>query len=246
MQIRTFFRNIFFSFLLGFLPLLACGQEYILYSDQQEETPQDLVLVYGQLLDASSKEPIKGHINYEKMPRANNVGYISNRDNGAYKLHMLENRKYTLEVTADGYVTIFDVVDIEDFDADGQIKKDFLLTRASEGNVLRMNNLLFELGKAQILESSYDELNSLAQMLHNNPKMKIQLEGHTDFRGNPERNMTLSEDRLMAVREYLPSQAIRKNRIKLKAFGGSQPLTTDKSEEAKMKNRRVEVRILTK
>jgi outer membrane protein OmpA-like peptidoglycan-associated protein len=225
---------------------MAFGQEYILYSDQKKETPQELVLVYGQLLDASSKEPIKGHINYEKMPRSNNVGYISNRDNGAYKLHMLEHRKYTLEVTADGYVTIFDVVDIEDIDADGQIKKDFLLTRASEGNVLRMNNLLFELGKAQILESSYDELNSLAQMLHNNPKMKIQLEGHTDFRGNPQRNMTLSEDRVMAVREYLIAQTIRKNRIKLKAFGGSQPLTTDKSEEAKMKNRRVEVRILSK
>jgi|GEM_PF-178438 len=246
MQIRTIFSKAIIFSALWCLSLVTIGQEYVLFSDQKEETPQDLVLVYGQLLDASSKQPVKGHINYEKMPRANNVGYISNRDNGVYKLHMLEHRKYTLEVTAEGYVTVFDVVDVEDIDADGQIKRDFLLTRSSEGNVLRMNNLLFELGKAQILESSYDELNSLAQMLHNNPKMKIQLEGHTDFRGNPGRNMKLSEDRVMAVREYLTSQTIRKNRIKLKAFGGSQPLTTDKSEEAKMKNRRVEVRILSK
>lgn len=226
----------------------AWGQEYTLFNDQRKDiadASREMVVLYGQILDASSNQPIKGHINFEKMPRANNVGYISNRENGAYQLHMLQNRKYTLEVTADGYVTIFDIVDIEDIDADGQIKRDYLLTRAVEGNVLRMNNLLFELGKSQILESSYDELNSLAQMLHNNTRMKIQLEGHTDFRGNPQRNMKLSEDRVLAVREYLISQDIKKNRIKWKSFGGSQPLTTDKSENAKMRNRRVEVRILS-
>lgn len=226
----------------------AMAQEYTLYNDQRKEiadASKEMVVLHGQILDASSNQPIKGHINFEKMPRANNVGYISNHENGAYQLHMLQNKKYTLEVTADGYVTIFDIIDIDDIDADGQIKKDYLLTRAVEGNVLRMNNLLFELGRAQILESSYDELNSLAQMLHNNFKMKIQLEGHTDFRGNPGRNMKLSQDRVLAVRQYLISQNIKRNRIKLKAFGGSQPLTTDKSENDKMKNRRVEVRILT-
>ncbi len=244
---RTRFLRKVSTLLLGFMVVVqAYGQEYVLFNDQKQEAPQEMVLVYGQILDAASNKPVKGHINFEKMPRANNVGFISNKENGSYQLHMLENRKYTLEITAEGYITVFDIVDIEDIDADGQIKKDFLLTAAADGNVLRMNNLLFELGKSQILKSSYDELNSLAQMLYNNPKMKIQLEGHTDFRGNPERNMKLSEDRVIAVREYLMAQSVRKNRIKLKAFGGSQPLTTDKSEEAKMKNRRVEVRILSK
>ena len=246
-MVRSIFSRKFSLILVGLLIALhAVGQEYILFNDEKEQSPQEMILVYGQILDAASKEPVKGYINFEKMPRANNVGFISNKDNGDYKLHMLENRKYTLEITAEGYITVFDIVDIEDIDEDGQMKRDFLLTPAADGNLLRMNNLLFELGKAQILESSYDELNSLAQMLHNNPKMKIQLEGHTDFRGNPERNMKLSEDRVVAVKDYLIAQNIRKNRIKLKAFGGSQPLTTDKSEDAKMKNRRVEVRILSK
>ncbi len=244
---RTRFLRKVSTLLLGVMVAVqAYGQEYVLFNDEKQEAPQEMVLVYGHILDAGSNKPVKGHINFEKMPRANNVGFISNKENGSYELHMLENRKYTLEITAEGYITIFDIVDIEDIDADGQIKKDFLLTPAADGNVLRMNNLLFELGKAQILESSYDELNSLAQMLYNNQKMKIQLEGHTDFRGNPDRNMKLSEDRVIAVREYLMAQNIRRNRIKLKAFGGSQPITTDKSEEAKMKNRRVEVRILSK
>ncbi len=239
-------RKLYLSLMVSSLCIIPLqAQDYILFSDAEPEPVQEMVLVYGQLLDANSNQPIQGHINFEKMPRANNVGYISNQSNGDYKLHMLQNRKYTLEVTADGYVTIFDVFDIDDIDKDGQIKKDFLLTKSDDGNILRMNNLLFELGRPQILESSYDELNSLAQMLHNNLDMKIQLEGHTDFKGNPERNMQLSEDRVVAVREYLMAQGIKKKRIKLKAFGGTKPLSTDKTEEASRKNRRVEVRILS-
>jgi len=227
--------------------LVAGAQEFILFNVEEKEQPEnEMVLVYGHILDASSNAPVNGYINYEKMPRANNVGHISNENDGRYKLHMLDKKRYTLEIAAKGYVTVFDVVEIEDIDDDGQIKRDYLLTKAEDGNILRMNNLLFEIGQAEILESSYEELNSLAQMLHNNAKMKIQLEGHTDYRGNPDRNMKLSEDRVLAVKGYLVSQEVKKGRIKYKAYGGSKPITTDNSEEARLKNRRVEVRILSK
>lgn len=238
--------------ILMFTTIGVSGQEYVLFNAEvAQETPKEqlkdqLVLVYGHILDANSNQPVTGYINYEKMPRANNVGHIFNENDGRYKLHMLEKEKYTVEITAEGYITVYDVVDIDDTDDDGQIKRDYLLTKAEDGNILRMNNLLFEMGKADILESSYDELNSLAQMLHTNPKMKIQLEGHTDYRGNPDRNMKLSEDRVLAVRDYLVAQEIKKNRIKYKAYGGIKPITTDNTEEARLKNRRVEVRILTK
>jgi outer membrane protein OmpA-like peptidoglycan-associated protein len=225
----------------------SSAQEYVLFDVKEENEPQEeLVLVYGHILDANSNQPIQGYINYEKMPRANNVGHISNENDGRYRLHMLEKRKYTVEIAAKGYVTVYDVLDIEDVDKDGQIKRDYLLTKSDDGNILRMDNLLFEVGQAEIMESSYDELDVLAKMLHNNYKMKIQLEGHTDYRGNPDRNMKLSEDRVLAVRDYLVNQDIKKSRIKYKAFGGTQPITTENTEEARLKNRRVEVRILSK
>jgi len=236
-----------FSTILLMAAVKASAQDFILFNVEKEVQPkEEMVLVYGHILDATSNEPIQGYINFEKMPRANNVGRISNGNDGRYNLHMLDKMKYTLEIAAQGYITVFDVVDIEDIDQDGQIKRDYLLTKAVDGNILRMNNLLFELGQAEILDSSYDELNSLAQMLHYNLKMKIQLEGHTDYRGNPDRNMKLSEDRVLAVREYLISQNLKKGRIKYKAYGGTHPITTENTEEARLKNRRVEVRILKK
>ena len=250
---RTLQNHLFrsFKYLIAFLIVAFCtlkisAQEYILYNDEPETKIQEMVLVHGKLLDAQSNKPIEGTINFEKMPRANNVGIISNSPDGKYQLHMLDHRKYTLEINASGYLTVYDVVTVDDIDSDGRINKDYLLTPASEGNVIRMNNLFFEISRSEILESSYDELNMLAQMLHNNFKMKIQLEGHTDFRGNPKKNIQLSEDRVKAVKTYLIAQNIRKKRIKWKAFGGTKPLTHENSEEAKKLNRRVEVRILAK
>jgi outer membrane protein OmpA-like peptidoglycan-associated protein len=81
-------------------------------------------------------------------------------------------------------------------------------------------------------------------MLKNNPRMVIQLEGHTDNRGDAKLNMKLSQDRVTAVKTYLVSKGGNKNKIKTKAFGGTQPLSQENTEEAHALNRRVELRVL--
>jgi len=77
-----------------------------------------------------------------------------------------------------------------------------------------------------------------------NTKIVIQLEGHTDNQGSSKANLALSEDRVEAVKRYLVSKGIGKDRIKTKSFGGSQPLSNELTQEARAMNRRVEMRIL--
>ena len=67
---------------------------------------------------------------------------------------------------------------------------------------------------------------------------------HTDTRGDAKLNLKLSEDRVESVRDYLVSKGVAKSRIKLKAFGGTMPLSKENTEEAHRLNRRVEVRVL--
>lgn len=74
--------------------------------------------------------------------------------------------------------------------------------------------------------------------------MVIQLEGHTDYLGDPAKNLKLSQQRVDAVKGYLVSKGVNKNRIKTKAFGGTMPLSRDNTPEAHRMNRRVELRIL--
>jgi outer membrane protein OmpA-like peptidoglycan-associated protein len=112
------------------------------------------------------------------------------------------------------------------------------------GQVIRLDNLIFEQGRSKIDPSSYEELDLLVAMMKQHKSMVIQLEGHTDYLGDPDKNLKLSEQRVEKVKDYLVSKGIHKNRIKTKAFGGTMPLSRDDTPEAHRLNRRVEVRIL--
>ena len=91
---------------------------------------------------------------------------------------------------------------------------------------------------------NFRELDLVVSMMRESPKMVIQLEGHTDYQGDPKENMKLSQLRVDAVKSYLQSKGVSKNRVKTKAFGGTQPLSRDNTPEAHRLNRRVELRIL--
>jgi OOP family OmpA-OmpF porin len=99
-------------------------------------------------------------------------------------------------------------------------------------------------GKSVINPESYPELDEIVAMMKLNTKIEIQLEGHTDSQGNEKANFELSQDRVDAVKKYLTSKGIAKDRVKTKAFGGTQPISKDKTEEGRSLNRRVEMRIL--
>ena len=124
------------------------------------------------------------------------------------------------------------------------MKKNFELIPTGERDKISLEDLHFARSKAVISEQSYKELDEFAAWMHEHPNAIVQLEGHTDFQGNSQANMQLSLDRVEAVKDYLVKQRIRKNRILTKAFGGTQPLTRERTDEARAMNRRVEVRIL--
>ena len=62
--------------------------------------------------------------------------------------------------------------------------------------------------------------------------------------GDAKENLKLSEERVDAVRDYLIKRGVNKNRVKLKAYGGTVPLSRENTEAAHKLNRRVEVRVL--
>ena len=84
-------------------------------------------------------------------------------------------------------------------------------------------------------------------MLVRNPQIrKIRIEGHTDNRGTPEKNMTLSNDRAQSVIVSLPAQAGHRSAAgwRPRAIGMTQPLVPNLTPANRTKNRRVTFRIL--
>lgn len=111
-----------------------------------------------------------------------------------------------------------------------------------EGIVLP--NILFKLGLAELLPTSFATLNRLRQELLQNPGVKIELHGHTDNVGDRQMNQALSESRASAVRQYLIENGIKGDRIKTAGFGPDKPITDNSSEAARQKNRRVELVVI--
>ena len=125
-----------------------------------------------------------------------------------------------------------------------QQNNDFVPEKVSVNTNYVLKNIQFEFNSIKLLAKSFQELNSLADFLLTNPKLTVQVSGHTDDVGSEAYNIKLSRDRAKSVAEYLVLQGISADRINTFGYGKSRPLVGDTSEEARTLNRRVEVRFI--
>jgi len=108
------------------------------------------------------------------------------------------------------------------------------------------DNLLFETGKDIIVSSSYPSLNDLAVILINNDHYHLELEGHTDNKGDKAKNLELSKRRAQAVKNYLVGRGVPADRIHAEGYGDTRPKADNSTEEGRKINRRVEMNIVIK
>lgn len=208
-------------------------------------TADTMVRITGKVLNTDDTTAVKAVITYQKLPYYDDMGMISAKENtGAYEMYMQNNIRYMVQVKADG----FDVYEEEFLVKLGMgsetIEKHFYVKPDEDHQKIVLDDLQFASGKATIGSSSFKELDDLANWLDARPGKSIQLEGHTDFAGSASANLQLSEDRVTAVKAYLVKKGVSKKRIRTKAFGGTQPLTKERSPAGRASNRRVEVRVL--
>lgn len=102
-------------------------------------------------------------------------------------------------------------------------------------------NIVFESGKTDLLPSSFEELNELAQFLGSNHALRAKITGHTDNVGKKEDNLALSINRALKVLNYLEEKKINPSRLSSEGKGDSEPIAPNDTEEGRQKNRRVEV-----
>jgi outer membrane protein OmpA-like peptidoglycan-associated protein len=229
------------------LMLIALSVSSACFAQEADST----IYAVGTISNHTTKELVSARISYQSLPYGNIVGVLSGSE---FSIPLYGNEKYSVTVEAPGFAPAKYMLDPAAA-VNGKVTQNIELglpapaattapTAHHVGKVMRLDALIFHQRSAVISPESYPELNSVADMLHTNPNMVIQLEGHTDTRGDKNLNLKLSEDRVQSVKNYLVRRGVSKSRIKLKAYGGSQPLSQENTEEAHKLNRRVEVRII--
>jgi outer membrane protein OmpA-like peptidoglycan-associated protein len=115
--------------------------------------------------------------------------------------------------------------------------KDVVVTGAK---VVIKQQVHFESGKSKIRSTSFGLLDTVAQVLRDFPNIRVEVQGHTDDRGNDKYNMKLSQSRSEAVREYLIGQGIEPHRMTARGYGETEPIESNKKASGRAANRRVE------
>ena len=199
----------------------------------------DQILAQGKVTDSRTGKGIKAAIRYSSIP----TGSIFGRFNDStFSFNIFGTAKYQITAQAEGYNPSTVIVDPKDIDASRKVMRDIRLI--PKGQTIILDHLIFAQGRSVIDPKSYAQLDEVAEMMKENTRIEIQLEGHTDNVGSSKANLKLSEDRVEAVKRYLVEKGVAKGRIQTKAFGGTQPLRNEMTPEARSQNRRVEMRIL--
>ena len=99
----------------------------------------------------------------------------------------------------------------------------------------------FSYNRSDLLPSSFESLDEVVKILNNGPSDKLKIEGHASIEGRYELNMKLSEDRAIAVKNYLVSKGIDAGRLSTIGYGSARLLTIAQEQQAI--NRRVEMKL---
>lgn len=167
-------------------------------------------------------------------------------DKDAFTTKLKKDEPFVIHLADTNYI----ITEQKDLTAIGKAKERLVevrVTKIKRGESFVLENIYFSPNHTDLLTSSYPALDLLIGAMKNNPKLKIEVQGHTSKTNEGEAfNLELSGNRALSVKNYLISKGIPESRIHSKGYGYSKPLFTDTEEEHQAKNRRVEIKILEK
>lgn len=104
-------------------------------------------------------------------------------------------------------------------------------------------NIQFEFNSGVLKTASFAVLDQVATEMKKDNSVKFIINGHSSAEGTAEHNMSLSVDRANSVKSYLVNAGIPATNLSIKGFGATQPAVSNDTEEGKVANRRVEIRL---
>ena len=100
----------------------------------------------------------------------------------------------------------------------------------------------FQYDKFTLTTKSIQALKGVVDLMSNNPKIILSLEGHADERGTREYNLALGQRRSESVANYLIANGVKRSQLSAKSYGEERPLSLGSNDSAWSKNRRVEIK----
>ncbi len=217
----------------------------------QAPTVNPITVLKGTIRDAVTKQSLEATILLTDNGKNELMSEMqSNQTTGKYLVVLASGKNYGISVEKPGYMFHSENFDIHP-SADYQEKVvDVELKKISVGTKIILKNIFFDFDKATLRHESTAELERLYAIL-SQTTIVIQISGHTDNKGTPEYNKSLSEKRAKAVVDYLVAKGIPASRLKYSGYGAEKPLAPNTKHdgsdnpEGRQLNRRTEFEIIS-
>jgi outer membrane protein OmpA-like peptidoglycan-associated protein len=222
------------------------GQDVYKFQLYPEARPQLTTYFKGVVYDDQTKVKLEARFELIDLETsAVTAESLSDGITGEFLLVLPTDKNYALNVSKDGYLFFSENFSLR---GSGTQTKPFIknipLKPIKPGEAVVLKNIFFETDKFILRDESLAELAKLLDLLQKNPKLKIEISGHTDNMGTAEHNLELSGNRARAVYSYLIQHGIAATRLSFAGYGFSQPIDNNSSDEGRANNRRTEFKVM--
>lgn len=191
--------------------------------------------VTGTITDRATGQVLGATISF---PETSMPPVASELTTGIYKA-TLPPGTYVASISAEGYISQSRPIVVN---KDVTTNQDFALLK--KGAKITLRGINFDTGKATIRPDSYPILDEGVTLLKDNPKVRVEIQGHTDSVGSESYNQRLSEARAQSVVNYLTQRGIEAARLVGKGYGESMPVAPNTTKDGRARNRRIDFLIL--
>lgn len=215
--------------------------------------PKISTFLRGVTRDSLTKAPIAANIKLIDVATGDTVRTMTaGKNDGKFLMSLPMNKEYAAFAEANGYMfssqnfylkdlpeyVYFDIIiDMMPIPTKPVLASTPVSTPETPV-VMVLHNVFFGTGSYELKSESFIELDVLLSYLQKNPRLKIEIQGHTDNVGSEASNLELSQERANSVAAYLITKGISSDRITPMGYGESQPISTNDTAEGRAQNRR--------
>ncbi|ADR22855.1 cell envelope biogenesis protein OmpA [Marivirga tractuosa] len=167
---------------------------------QKSKVENEVNLVFGGVINSKDSSKLRAKIQIYDLKLDSLIQETySNRTSGEYKVIIPRPSEYAFYVDAPNYLFNSRRLEI----SESKTELNFALKPIEKGAIVELNNIYFEFDSYELSEKSSNEINKVADLLSQNPNLKIEIGGYTDEIGSASYNKELSRKRAKAVYEKL-------------------------------------------
>lgn len=244
---------------LYYLPDTNNPDKFYFSSDRQSDCCLDLFEVYdkkftltGIVTDCDTQHPLPGvKVSFVDSVSKTILKQIITGSDAKYTYAVTTTRPYNIVLEKKGYFN-----KILPGPISGNVVSDSLFNPAiclqafKKDKPIKIDNVLYDFNSATLRPESKTNLDKLAVIMHDNPKIIVELGSHTDSIGSDKYNLKLSQDRAQACVNYIISQGISDKKIFAKGYGKSRPIAPNSlpngkdNPDGRQLNRRTEFTVI--